>query len=304
MQTFDPVTLQGPSITFLFGLEVVISAVLLIGVLVCVGLAVTRFRAQTDDGVEPPQVHGNRALEILWTAMPAAILIVVFVLVIGTMRIVDAAPADAQPLDVIGHQWWWEYSFPNGGVITANELHVPVGVPLRINLQSVDVIHSFYVPQFGWMRDTVPGKVNQMSIQVERSGTYNGTCNQFCGLQHAWMRVVVVAEPPDVFSAWQQREQQAASPGGTRGEQVFLQNTCVSCHTIRGVSAQSNVGPDLTHLGSRATLGTGVVPNTPDALRQWIRNASAVKPGVLMPAFQNLSDADLSALVEYLESLK
>jgi cytochrome c oxidase subunit II len=220
------------------------------------------------------------------------------------MRSVNAAPPDAQPLRIVGHQWWWEYQYPDLQVVTANELHVPVGAPLQLNLQSVDVIHSFHVPQFGWMRDTVPGKTNQMSIFVDRQGQYDGTCNQYCGLQHAWMRVVVVAEPADQFSAWVRQQQQAVTPSGVRGEQVFLQNTCVSCHTIRGVSSLANVGPDLTHVGSRTTLGTGVVDNTPDNLRRWLRNASSIKPGVLMPAFQSLSNADLAALADYLETLK
>jgi cytochrome c oxidase subunit 2 len=173
-----------------------------------------------------------------------------------------------------------------------------------MSLESADVIHSFHVPQFGWMRDTVPGKANQMSILVTRPGMYAGACNQYCGLQHAWMRVVVVAETADQFSAWARQQQASITPSGARGEQVFLQNTCVSCHTIRGVAALAHVGPDLTHLGSRATLGTGVVDNTSDNLRRWLRNASAIKPGVLMPAFQSLSDADLAALADYLESLK
>src|SRR6202521_2899745 len=129
------------------------------------GVSLVRFRARPGDTTEPPQVHGNRNLELLWTVTPALTLAVVFVLVIQTMQTVDAALPDAQPLRVIGHQWWWEYDYPNSQVIAANELHVPVGAPLQISLESIDVIHSFHVPQFGWMRDTVPGKANQMSVR-------------------------------------------------------------------------------------------------------------------------------------------
>jgi cytochrome c oxidase subunit 2 len=221
------------------------------------------------------------------------------------MQSVDAAQPNAEPLVVTGHQWWWDFTYPNQQVETANEVHVPVGSPLQVSLQSVDVIHSFHVPRFGWMQDLVPGKTNSMSILVERPGTFDGTCNQYCGVQHAWMRVLVVAEPADQFGAWLQQQRQAVVPSGSPGEQVFLQNTCVSCHTIRGLpGASGTVGPDLTHVASRMTLGAGVIDNTPANLQSWISNPQAIKPGVLMPAFQTLGATDLSALVAYLETLK
>jgi cytochrome c oxidase subunit II len=226
------------------------------------------------------------------------------VLVIQTMRTVDAEQPGAQPLRVIGHQWWWEYQYPDQQVIAANELYVPVGMPLQVSLESVDVIHSFHVPRFGWMQDTVPGKTNQMSILVNQPGVFDGACNQYCGLQHAWMRIRVVAEPADQFTAWLQQQRQPVTSTGSPGEQVFLRNTCTACHTIRGLVGTARIGPDLTHLGSRATLGAGVVDNTPANLRSWIRNAQSIKPGVLMPAFQNISPDDLNALADYLESLK
>jgi cytochrome c oxidase subunit 2 len=305
LESFDPVTPQGLSISNLFVLELVISGLLMALVIVWLGLSLVRFRARPGETAEPAQVHGNRTLELIWTVTPALVLAVVFGLVIQTMRTVDAAQPGAQPLRVIGHQWWWEYDFPGYGVVTANELHVPVGAPLQISLESIDVIHSFHVPQFGWMQDTVPGKTNSMSVLVNRPGVYDGTCNQYCGLQHAWMRIRVIAEPQDQFNAWVALQGRAVVPTGSRGEQVFLQNTCVACHAIRGLpGASARVGPDLTHLGSRLTLGTGVVENSAAYLQAWIRNPQALKPGVLMPAFQNLSVTDLTALVDYLESLK
>jgi cytochrome c oxidase subunit 2 len=304
LESFDPVTPQGLSISNLFVLELVISGLLMALVITWLGVSLIRFRARPGDATEPPQVHGNRTLELVWTITPAVVLAVVFVLVIQTMRTVDAAEPSAQPLRVIGHQWWWEVSYPSAQVIAANELHVPVGAPIQISLESVDVIHSFHVPQFGWMQDTVPGKTNQMSVLVNRPGVYDGTCNQYCGLQHAWMRIRVIAEPVDQFNTWVQQQSQPVAPTGSRGEQVFLQNTCVACHAIRGLQATGRVGPDLTHFGSRATLGTGVATNTGPNLQQWIRNPQAIKPGVLMPAFGNLTAADLTALVDYLESLK
>ncbi len=304
MDSFDPVTQQGVGITNLFWLELAISAVLLVVVGTWLVVALVRFRERPGEATEPPQTHGNRTLELIWTIAPAVTLAVIFFLTIQTMRSVEAAAPGAQTVRVIGHQWWWEYEYPDLQVITANELHVQVGTPLLINLQSVDVIHSLHVPRFGWMRDAVPGKTNLMPVTVVEPGTFLGACNQYCGLQHAWMRVIVRAEPSDQFGAWVQQQRQAVVPAGAPGEQIFLRNTCVNCHAIRGLAAAARVGPDLTHVGSRATLGTGVVDNTPDNLRRWIRNASAVKPGVLMPAFQNLSDQDLGLLADYLESLK
>jgi cytochrome c oxidase subunit 2 len=305
MDSFDPVTRQGLSISNLFWLELALSGVLLAGVIVLLVVVLVRFRARPGEPDEPTQVHGNRRLEVLWTAAPVATLAVIFVLVIVTMRTVDASQPNAQPLVITGHQWWWQYTYPDQQVSTANELHVPIGTPLQVSLQSVDVIHSFHVPQFGWMQDLVPGKTNAMWVTVDRAGTFDGTCNQYCGLQHAWMRVRVVAEPRDQFNTWLQQQSQPTSPSGSRGEEVFLQSTCVSCHTIRGLSgAAGTVGPDLTHVGSRATLGAGVIANTPAGMQAWLSNPQMIKPGVLMPPFQSLGAADLSALTEYLETLK
>jgi cytochrome c oxidase subunit 2 len=308
LESFDPVTRQGISVTNLFGLELAISGLLLLVVVVWLGLALVRFRARPGDASEPEQIHGRRSLELVWTITPAVTLGVVFVLVLQAMRTIDAVQPGAQSLRVVGHQWWWEYEYADStsGLIAANELHVPVGIPLQIGLESVDVIHSLHVPQFGWMRDLVPGKTNQMSILIDRPGTFAGTCNQYCGMQHAWMRIVVVAETADQFDAWAQRQRQSVVPTGARGEQVFMQNTCVNCHAIRGLSPTPppRVGPDLTHVGSRTTLGAGVVDNTPTNLGDWIRDPQAIKPGVLMPSFKSLSSTDLKALVDYLEGLK
>ena len=303
METFDPVTRQGLEITNLFNFDLVVSALLLVLILGWLTYALLRFRARPGDASEPPQTHGNRRLEIAWTVAPAVMLAVVFFLVVQTMRSVDAAQPGAQQLKVIGHQWWWEFQYPGLGVVTANELHLPVGTPVQISLDSNDVIHSFWIPQFGMMRDAVPGKTNQMSVLVDRAGLFDGACTQYCGIQHAWMRIRVIAEPREQFDAWAAAQAADASRSAAPGQQVFVANTCVSCHAIRGVSTAS-VGPDLTHFGSRATLGAGVSDNTPDTLRRWIRDPRTIKPGVLMPPFGNLSDQDLNALVDYLESLK
>lgn len=305
MESFDPVTRQGLSITNLFWLELGLSGALLVLVFGVMIVTLMRFRARSGDTGEPPQVHGNNRLELIWTATPVATLAVIFVLVVATMRTVDAEQPNAQPLVITGHQWWWQYTYPDQHIVTANELHVPVGSPLQLSLESADVIHSFHVPNFGWMQDLVPGKTNRMSVMVVRPGTYDGACNQYCGLQHAWMRLRVVAEPQDQFNTWIAAQAAPVSSNGSRGEQVFLQQTCVACHTIRGLSgATGTVGPDLTHVGGRSTLGAGVIDNTQDNMRAWISDPREIKPGVLMPAFSSLPPGDLEALAQYLESLK
>lgn len=305
MESFDPVTSQGLSITNLFWLELVLSGLLLALVIGILTTALVRFRARPGDAADPPQVHGNQRLELIWTATPALTLAVIFVLVVGTMRVVNAEQPDSQPLVVTSHQFWWAFTYPNQRVITANELHVPVGSPVEVSLESADVIHSFHVPQFGWMQDLVPGQTNTMRILVQRPGTFDGSCNQYCGLQHAWMRIRVVAETPDQFNTWVQQQAASAAQTGSRGEQVFQQQSCMACHTIRGLAgATGTVGPDLTHFGSRTTLGAGVEDNTPENLRAWINDPQRIKPGVLMPAFAALSADDTNALVSYLEGLK
>lgn len=304
MDTFDTISREGSAVSGLFVLELVISAALLLFVVGWLTLSLVRYRARPGDAGEPRQIHGNTRVELIWTITPAVVLAVVLILVVGTMRTVTANETTGMPLRIIGHQFWWEYEFPEQGAVVANELHVPVGRQIQVTLESTDVIHDFHVPQFGWMRDAIPGKTNRMAFYFERPGRFDGTCNQYCGAQHAWMRVIAQASPAAEFDAWVQAQSAPATPTGSRGETVFLQNTCVSCHAIRGIAEGPRIGPDLTHVGSRGTLGTGVITNTPQTLHDWIRNPNAVKPGVLMPPYPSLSEADLAELVNYLESLK
>ena len=303
IDSFDPVTREGLAITNLFWFELAVSALLFVGVMTVLAIALVRFRARPGDP-EPRQVEGNRVLEIAWTAAPILILAVVAVFMIQTVATVNSTAPGALQVRVIGHQWWWEYQYPSFGIVTANELHLPVGIPAELTMESADVIHSYFVPQFGWMRDAVPGKTNQVPAELHRAGVFEGTCNQYCGSEHAWMREWVYADPPDQFNAWAQQQAQSVSASGARGQQVFLENTCVSCHAIRGLpGATAQVGPDLTHLGSRRTIGAGVLDNTPQNLTAWIQNANTFKPGVRMPPFSTLSQDDLGALADYLESL-
>jgi cytochrome c oxidase subunit 2 len=214
-------------------------------------------------------------------------------------------------IDVVGHQWWWEFQYrdvtPSDFVTSPNELRIPVGVPIHIKAISRDVVHSFWVPNLHGKRDLIPGQVTNFWIQADTPGVYRGQCAEFCGHQHANMAFMVVAEPMDSFQAWIQHQrqiaQQPATPEEQRGQQVFLQTTCVMCHTIRGTSAGSRVGPDLTHVASRLTLAAGTVPNTRGHLAGWVINSQSVKPGNRMPP-NPLAPDDLQAVVTYLRSLR
>jgi cytochrome c oxidase subunit 2 len=214
-------------------------------------------------------------------------------------------------VDVVGHQWWWEIVYRDSQadrmVFTANELHVPVGRPVRLVLSSRDVIHSFWVPSLHGKTDLIPGKTNEITIQADAPGTYRGQCAEFCGYQHAKMGLVVIAEDERSYRAWREAQRRSAVEPVTaearRGREVFLSTSCVMCHTVRGTIAGATVGPDLTHVASRLTIGAGSLPFTRGHLQGWVANPQSVKPGALMPATA-LPSQDLQALVTWLEELK
>ena len=224
-----------------------------------------------------------------------------------------AALSTSQPLKikVTGHQWWWEVqyeaSIPSQMVMTANELHLPVGQPALLELTSQDVIHSFWVPNLHGKKDLIPGYVTTLWLQADQPGVFRGQCAEFCGHQHAYMAFLVIAEPPEVFSAWLEAQRSpAVAPGDAlqqRGQEVFLSAACVLCHTIRGTPAGATAAPDLTHLASRQTLAAGTLYNTPGHLAGWIVDAQRLKPGNKMPP-NSLTGSDLQALLAYLTNLK
>jgi cytochrome c oxidase subunit 2 len=208
--------------------------------------------------------------------------------------------------------WWWEvrYSDPKTGrdIVLANEIHLPAGRPVYLSLNSNDVIHSFWVPALGGKVDMVPGRQHGMRVQVDRPGRWRGQCAEYCGEQHARMALFVVADAPADFDAWLAAQArpavQPATPDGQRGRDLFTAQRCSACHTVRGVTAIATLGPDLTHIGSRSHLGAATVPNTQATLAAWIANPHAVKPGVRMPASQDLDAASLQALAAWMETLK
>lgn len=267
--------------------------------------AVWRFRDRPGRG-EPRPVHGHLGLELGWTLIPVVIVISIAVPTIAAVfRTQGPPPAGALRVEVIGHQWWWEVRYPDLGVTTANELHLPVRQPVSLILKSADVIHSFWIPQLGGKRDLIPGRENRLNFTVSEPGEYPGQCAEFCGISHANMRLRVIAQAPEAFAAWTARLKAPPAPlagEAAAGLQAFLATGCVACHTIHGVSA-GVVGPDLTHFGSRRTLAAGLFPNTPAHLARWLADPPAVKPGALMPKLP-LTEAQIAALVAYLGSLK
>jgi cytochrome c oxidase subunit 2 len=283
-------------------------------VVVAVALALWRYSTRSrGHGDAPPPSAEHLSLEVTWTLGPALVLLAIAVPTIRTtFRSQPAqAPANALEVKVTAHQWWWEMRYPALGIVTANEMHLPVGRPVRILLESADVIHSFWVPQLGGKRDVIPGHTNAITLVAHTPGVYLGQCAEFCGLSHANMRFRVFVETPERFHAWSaQQVRPPVVPGRPTdtatpiegGARLYAGSACVTCHTINGVSTQ-RVGPDLTHFGSRTTLAGGVLENTPQNLAAWLRDPAAVKPGAQMPAL-GLPAQEITALVTYLESLK
>ena len=267
-------------------------------------------------GNEPDAVRGGerglRVMVTLATGVTAAILFGFLLFDMAVGRQLTKNPGDrALQIRVTGHQWWWEVqyrdSIPQNWVTTANEIHVPAGRPVVFELRSTDVIHSFWPPSLSQKRDLIPGDVNSLWFQADTPGVYRGQCLEYCGLQHAKMGFLVIAETPADFATWLDGQRDTAlTPTDSvtrRGQEVFLASSCVMCHAISGTPAGSRIGPDLTHLASRRTIAAGTLPNTRGNLAGWILNPQAIKPGTKMPANQFNPD-DLQALLTYLESLK
>jgi cytochrome c oxidase subunit 2 len=222
-----------------------------------------------------------------------------------------AASPGSLEIKITGHQWWWEVQYvdstPSNIVTTANEIHLPVGVPIQLKLDSADVIHSFWAPNLHGKKDLIPGHPTTHWLQADRTGEFIGQCAEFCGHQHAHMRMTVIVQERSAFDQWLKNQRQpAVSPQSlvqARGQEIFLRSTCITCHTITGTPAGGQVGPSLTHLASRQSIAARTLPNQPASLARWIRNPQAIKPGVIMP--QHALDADdLESLVAYLESLQ
>ena len=310
---FSPESTPARSIVNLSVFVLIITGIIFAVVCTLLAYSSSKFRATSADvDREPAQVYGSSQIEMAWTIIPVLIVVVLF---LATARVIHAIqdapePSDAVEVTAIGHQYWWEFRYPKLGIATANELHIPVSDPSHpkptfLQLLSADTDHSFWIPQLAGKTDLVPNHPNRMWMDPHRTGIFLGQCAQYCGTQHAKMLLRVSVDSPQDFAAWARGQQQPAvqDPAATAGRQVFEHTACINCHTVSGTPANGRFGPDLTHLMSRATIAAGAAGNTPENLRLWIQDPDGIKHGSLMPAMK-LSDADVDAVVNYMETLR
>ena len=310
---FRPDSTPADSTFHLSVLVLAITGLIFLAVFGLLVYSVTKYRRRRgDNGREPPQVYGSNQVELAWTVIPVLIVLVLFLATARVIHSIQDAPEPPGTIEVtaIGHQFWWEFRYPALGVVTANELHVPVSDPSHpsptfLTLLSADTDHSFWVPRLAGKTDLIPNHVNHMWIDPHETGVYLGQCAQYCGTQHAKMLLRVYVDSQEQFHQWVQQERESAETDGAveQGRRVFETTACVNCHTVSGTAADGRFGPDLTHLMSRDTIASGAAPNTPENLRSWIQNPDSIKPGSLMPAMK-LNDQDLDALIAYLETLR
>ena len=278
-------------------------------VLVEAALVITIVKFRQRRGSKPPQhVHGSTLLEISWTLAPAVVLIFIAVPTIRTIFRTDGtAPEGALQVEVIAHQWWWEFHYPEFGIVTANEMHVPVGWPVALAMTSEDVIHSFWAPKLGGKRDVMPGRTTHIAFTADSVGEVYGQCAEFCGESHANMRMRVVVDDSTDFEAWVAQQLAPPAPAEVLSEQeqlgleMYRTRGCIACHTVEGVSA-GVIGPNLSHVGGRNTIASGILPNTAEGLARWLSDPPAEKPGSLMPRMPMTED-EVAALAAYLLSL-
>jgi cytochrome c oxidase subunit II len=283
---------------------VIIIFVLVMGLLL---YAAVRFRARPG-APDPKPIHGHTGLEVAWTIAPAIILALVAVPTVVTIyKTQGAAPPGAMQVQVIGHQWWWEFKYPDLGIVTANEMHVPKGQTVYVRINSADVLHSFWFPAIGGKRDAVPTHDNHIWFTPSEAGTFPGQCGEFCGMSHGNMKMKLMVEEPAQFQAWVANQKappvtpDSLSLAG-HGKTVFSRSACIACHTVQGVSP-GIIGPNLTHIASRTSIAAALYPNDAEHLSRWIQNAPKLKPGSLMPKLA-LPPDQVSAIVAYLQSLK
>jgi cytochrome c oxidase subunit 2 len=313
-----PVNIFSPSGTpahLIFGLSMFVLAITAAIFLAAGGALVyvlVRYRKRAaDPDREPAQIYGSNQIELSWTVIPMLIVVILFLTTARVLFNTEYAskPAGALDVVVIGHQFWWEFRYPKLGIVTANELHIPVSdprhpTPVVLEMSSADTVHSFWVPQLAGKMDVIPNRVNSMWIDSETPGIYLGQCAQYCGTQHAKMLLRVYGQSSTDFAAWvaEQRQPAKSDASTERGRSVFLRNACINCHTVAGTIATGRFGPDLTHLASRDTIGSGAIQNTPANLRKWIDDPAQMKPGSLMPPM-HLNGRELDDVTAYLAAL-
>jgi cytochrome c oxidase subunit II len=304
---FHFATEQGRTIVYLQYVNLAICLGFFLTVAGLLTFAIIKFRHRAGDG-EPEQSEGNTKLEIAWTVVPALIFIFLGVLTGIVMSSVNPPAGKRQPdVIVIGHQYWWEYRFPKTGVVTANEVFLPLGADLMLEIRGADVIHSFWVPDFGQKMDAVPGHPNNLFLKPIREGLFLGQCAEYCGSQHSLMRIMVNVVAPKEFDKWTASQKNVpATPTdkvSQHGKELFMSKTCVQCHSIAGTQATAQVAPDLTHIADRKTIGAGVIANNLENLTQWIMDPQEFKPGCNMPNMR-LAKSEAHDIAVYLENLK
>jgi cytochrome c oxidase subunit II len=310
---FSPVSTPARSIFDLSIFVLVVAGVIFTVVVTLLVYSLVTFRTRRDDDArEPPQVYGSNQVELAWTVIPVLIVVGLFMATARVTADIQKPQRPASAIEVVatGHQFWWEFRYPGLKVVTANELHVPVSDPNHpsptfITLTSADTDHSFWVPRLAGKTDLIPNRINSMWIDPQETGLYLGQCAQYCGTQHAKMLLRVYVQTSDDFARWIREQSQPAHTNDvvSTGQRIFETTACINCHTVAGTMADGRFGPDLTHLMSRDTIASGIVPNTPANLRQWIRDPAVLKPGCKMPAME-LSDQDVDAVATYLETLR
>jgi len=304
---FDSASPQAEKINRLgYGFLMAATGVLLLVVVLTVYITI-KFRSKANTS-EPRQITGNRKLEIIMVGFPMILVIVFFFWSLNVMNAVNPDRGSQKPDVVItGHQWWWEAVYPGSTAITANEIHLPTGRKLLLQLNSADVIHDWWVPSFGAKMDMIPGMDNFLWVTIDKPGIYEGTCSEFCGEQHAWMRIMVVAQPPAAYNKWLLvHTDKATIPIDSlarKGKALFMSASCSSCHSIQGTLATGMEGPNLTHFASQQTMLSGMMDNNPENVEKWLSDPQKIKPGAHMPRFIFSKDS-VRAITAYLTQLK
>jgi len=309
-----PAGVQASELHHLWNIFLCVSIVVYGITLAAVLIAVRRSHRRTEPLADAPSERRATIAVAIGAGMTFVTVLALLVASVATGRTVGTlgrlGTAHLE-IDVTGHQWWWEVTYPNSepdkSIRTANEIHIPVGKPVELRLATRDVIHSLWIPNLHGKRDLIPGRVNKFWIEADRPGVYRGQCAEFCGLQHANMALTVIAESQDAYDRWLEHQRTAAPEPVTdaqrRGRQAFLSLPCVNCHAITGIDAYATAGPDLTHIASRSTLAAGTLINNKGSLSGWVVNPQALKPGSNMPA-NEMTPQQLNDLVAYLESLQ
>ena len=292
----------------LFVYFIIAGAIVLFLVVFFVSFYSHKYAAKSGEVDEPQQLHGNRKFEVLLTLIAVGITVFFLIMTFRAMSAIQNVPDNPKPdLIITGHQWWWEAEYPKSGVVTANEIHIPTGKKILLQLNSADVIHDWWVPALGRKMDMIPGLTNHTYMIAEEPGEYLGSCSEFCGAEHALMRIRVIAQTPTDFEKWQKQQLQPVIKDGNalfqKGKNIFERKTCTNCHAINGTDYNANIGPNLTHFASRSRFLSDYKENNKHNLRAWLKDPQKVKPLAKMPDFI-FSEEELDALTTYIHHLK